>query len=362
MAARYLVGIDLGTTNTACAYVDTERGREIRVFEIPQLVAPGDVHPRPTLPSFVYLAGAHELPAGSLDLPWASGRDFAVGVFARDQGARVPGRLVASAKSWLCHGGVDRTAQNLPWGAPADVPKLSPVEASARVLAHVREAWDASFPAPLAAQDVVLTVPASFDEVARELTLAAARDAGLPDVVLVEEPQAAFYAWLVAREKDWRKRVAAHPLILVVDVGGGTTDLSLVAARASRGELGLERIAVGEHLLLGGDNMDIALARAIEARLVPGGGQLDTQRFHGLVAQCRAAKERLLADATLAEVRVSVPGRGGAVVGGALAATLARADVEATVVDRFFPRVADDARPRRAAGLALREWGLPFAD
>src|SRR3989454_2787543 len=314
--ARYVVGIDLGTTNTACAFVDLSAGRALRVFEVPQLVAPGRVEARPTLPSFLYLAGEHDLAPGSLDLPWARGRSFCVGEFAREQGARVPGRLVASAKSWLCHGGVDRTAAILPWGAATDVARVSPVEASARVLAHVREAWDASLPAPLAEQEIVLTVPASFDEVARELTLEAARLAGLPDLVLLEEPQAAFYAWLLAHEADWRSRVMAHPLVLVVDVGGGTTDFSLIAARTSRGELGLERVAVGDHLLLGGDNMDLALARALEARLLPRGGQLDTQRFHGLVSQCRAAKERLLGDPTLSEVRVSVAGPGGALVRG----------------------------------------------
>jgi len=360
MAARFLVGIDLGTTNTACAYVDTTRGRAIEVFEIPQLVAPGRLESRPTLPSCVYLAGPHELPAGSLDLPWAAGRDFCVGWLAREQGARVAGRLVASAKSWLCHGGVDRTARILPWGGGEDVGRISPVEASARILGHLREAWDATMPAPLAAQDVVLTVPASFDEMGRELTLEAARLAGLPKVVLLEEPQAAFYAWLTAHEADWRERVAAHPLVLVVDIGGGTTDFSLIAAQRSRGELVLARLAVGEHLLLGGDNMDIALARRIEARLLPG-GQLDSQRFHGLVSQCRSAKERLLADDTLAAVRVTVAGRGGGVVGGALAAGLTRTDVLETVLDGFFPLVPADARPRRAATAGLREWGLPFA-
>src|SRR5207247_495698 len=271
------------------------------------------------------------------------------------QGARVPGRLVASSKSWLCHAAVDRTAAILPWGTAPEVAKVSPVEASARTLTHLREAWDASFPAPLAEQDVVLTVPASFDEVARELTLAAGRTARLPDVVRLEEPQAAVYAWLAAHQGDWRARVAAHPLVLVIDVGGGTTDLSLIAARSSRGELGLERVAVGEHLLLGGDNIDLALAREVEARLLPAGGPLDPQRFNGLVGQCRAAKERLLGDPRLGEVRLSVPGRGGAVVGGALAASLTRAEVEAVVLDRFFPRVAADARSRRETGLAPRE-------
>jgi molecular chaperone DnaK (HSP70) len=360
VAARFLVGIDLGTTNTACAYVDTREGRAIRVLDVPQLVAPGRVEPRSTLPSFLYLAGEHELPAGSLDLPWASARDWCVGVLAREQGARVPGRLVASAKSWLCHGGVDRTAAILPWGAPEEVARVSPVEASARTLAHVREAWDATFPEPLADQEVVLTVPASFDEVARELTLEAARVAGLPNPVLLEEPQAAFYAWLVTHERDWRRRVESTPLVLIVDVGGGTSDFSLIAARVSRGELGLERVAVGEHLLLGGDNMDLALARAAEARLVPG-GQLDTARFHGLVSQCRAAKEQLLADPDPTEVRIAVAGRGGSVVGGALATTVTRTEVDGVVLDGFFPAVGAEARPRRAPGLGLREFGLPFA-
>ena len=359
-APRFVVGVDLGTTNTACAWIDTRAGRTIRIFDVPQVVAPGETAPRPTLPSFVYLAGPHDLPPQSLDLPWAAGCDFCVGLLAREQGGRVPGRLVASAKSWLCHGGVDRTAAILPWGAAEGVPRISPVDASARILRHLREAWDASFPEPLAAQDVVLTVPASFDEVARELTLAAARDAGFPDVVLLEEPQAAFYAWLVRHEADWRARVAAHPLVLVVDVGGGTTDLSLIAARASRGELALERVAVGEHLLLGGDNMDIAIARAVEARLSPG-RPLDATRFHALVSRCRAAKEELLADPALVEARIAVPGRGTGVVGGALATTLARAEVEAIVLDGFFAAVPADARPRPSADLAAREWGLPFA-
>jgi molecular chaperone DnaK (HSP70) len=360
MPARYLVGIDLGTTNTACAYVDTREGPRIRAFDVPQLVAPGRVEPRPTLPSFVYLAGAHELPPGSLDLPWATGRDYCVGTFAREQGARVPGRLVSSAKSWLCHGGVDRTAAILPWGAPDEVGRISPVEASARILAHVRDAWLAGFGVPLGEQDVVLTVPASFDEVARELTVEAARDAGLEHVVLLEEPQAAFYAWLAGHERDWRARVREQPLSLVVDVGGGTTDLSLIAARGGRGELSLERVAVGEHLLLGGDNMDIALARASEARLVPG-GQLDTQRFHTLVSQCRGAKETMLADPSVTEVRLTIAGRGGGVVGGTLSDRLTSSEVETTVLDGFFPYVGSDERPRRQTGAGLREWGLPFA-
>src|SRR4029453_18103046 len=208
--------------------------------------------------------------------------------------------------------------------------------------------------------DIVLTVPASFDEVARELTLEAARVAGLPEVILLEEPQAAFYAWLVAHEHDWRTRVGELPLVLVVDVGGGTTDLSLIAARHSRGELALERGAVGEPLLLGGDNMDIALAPPLETRLAPG-AQLDATRFPGLVSQCRGAKEELLATPDRQAIRITLAGRGGGVVGAALHADLTATDVEGLVLDGFFPSVDADARPRRASGTGLREWGLPFA-
>jgi hypothetical protein len=355
--SRYLVGIDLGTTNTACAFVDTQRGRTIEVFQIPQLTGVGRVEAQPTLPSFVYLAGAHELPAGALDLPWAQGRDFGVGVFAREQGARVPGRLVASSKSWLCHGGVDRTAPILPWGAAEDVTRISPVDASARIVRHVREAWDASFPEPLAQQDVVLTVPASFDAVARELTVEAARAAGLEQLVLLEEPQAAFYAWLVQHETAWREAITRHPLVLVIDVGGGTTDLSLMAARHGRGELAIERLAVGDHLLLGGDNMDLALARRVEPQL--GGAALDPQRFHVLVGQCRSVKEAMLADAAVAELPVTVPGRGGRVIGGALTSRVSRELVLDTVVEGFFPRVGGDERPAR--GSTSTELGLPYA-
>ncbi len=201
---RYIVGIDLGTTNCAAAYVDTaEPGRPIVPLAVPQLVSEGAVAERPALPSCLYIAGKHDVAPGALSLPWDTARMYAVGEFARVQGARVAGRLVTSAKSWLCHGGVDREAAILPWAAPEDVPRLSPVEASARYVQHVREAWQQRFPdAPLDAQDIVLTVPASFDEVARELTVEAAAQAGLPRVILLEEPQAAFYAWIHANESD----------------------------------------------------------------------------------------------------------------------------------------------------------------
>jgi molecular chaperone DnaK (HSP70) len=359
MAARYLVGIDLGTTNSACAYVEPQRSRRVRTFDVPQLTGLGRVASQPTLPSFVYLAGRHDVPAGSLYLPWADGRDHCVGLLAREQGARVPGRLVGSAKSWLCHGGVDRTAAILPWGGEVEVDKISPVEASVRILSHLVEAWAHGMGVPLGEQDIVLTVPASFDAVARQLTLQAAREAGLGEVVLIEEPQAAFYAWLARHEDDWRARIAEHPLVLVVDVGGGTTDFSLIAATHGRSEVGVERLAVGDHLLLGGDNMDIALARHVESEV--GAGQLDAGRFHGLVGQCRAAKEDILADETVREVAVIVPGRGGRVVGGALSGRVTRELVLRTVLDGFFPAV-DAVGPAPERGRAgMREFGLPYA-
>jgi molecular chaperone DnaK (HSP70) len=356
---RYIVGIDLGTTNSALAYVDaSDAQRTVHQFLVPQVVAEGMVAERPTLPSFLYLGGEHDVAPGSLALPWDRTRTYAVGEFARVQGARVPGHLISSAKSWLCHGGVDREAAILPWGAPPDVPKLSPVDASARYLLHFREVWKQRFPHdPLEAQEIILTVPASFDEVARELTVEAAHGAGLPNVILLEEPQAAFYAW-VHQHETALDRLADVNLILVIDIGGGTTDFSLIAARHKDGRLSLERLAVGEHLLLGGDNIDVALARQLEPRL---GGRLDSQRWQALTNLCRSAKETLLGPEPPTEVPIRIVGRGRAVVGGVLSATLERDEVERLVLDGFFPLTPADAVPRRAARVGLQEWGLPFA-
>jgi molecular chaperone DnaK (HSP70) len=358
---RFVVGIDLGTTNSALAYVDPADGElRVRRFEVPQLVREGTLDARHTLPSFLYVAGEHDVAPGGLALPWDEDRGYAVGEFARRQGARVPGRLVSSAKSWLCHGGVDREEAILPWGADDSVSRLSPVEASARYLQHLREAWEQSFPAaPLAQQDVVLTVPASFDEVARELTVAAAERAGLSHAVLVEEPLAAFYAWLHQNEDSWEASLAPLRLVVVIDVGGGTTDFTLVSVREVGGRVALERLAVGDHLLLGGDNFDVALARALEPRL---GVQLDSQRWHALASQCCAVKEQLLGAEAPAEAAVRVVGRGRSVVGSAVTGTLARDEVQRLVVDGFFPIVDAQALPRRDTRVALQEWGLPFAD
>ena len=308
---------------------------------------PGDVQP--------------ELPQGALSLPWdRTDPAPAVGAFARDQGARVPGRHVASAKSWLCHPSVDRTARILPWGAPPEVARLSPVEASARILAHLRSAWDAAHrEAPLAEQDLVVTVPASFDEGARALTLRAAAEAGLTHLVLLEEPQAAFYDWTRVHRTSLSEELEGVRLIFVCDIGGGTTDFTLVVADARSETPALRRVAVGDHLLLGGDNMDIALARSVEARL---SARLGAGQWGALVQACRVAKERLLSSDAPEELSVSIPGAGSRLVGGALSASLRRDEARALLLDGFLPEVPRDAAPARAVRAAgLAELGLPYA-
>jgi molecular chaperone DnaK (HSP70) len=358
---RYIVGIDLGTTNSALAYADsTDPERRVHAFAVPQLVSEATVAERDALPSFLYVGGEHDIAPGSLALPWAPERSYAVGEFARMQGARIPGRLVSSAKSWLCHGGVDREAPILPWGGPPEVAKLSPVEAASRYLSHFREAWAQRFPAfPLEEQEIILTVPASFDEVARELTVEAAKQAGLERVILLEEPQAAFYAWIHQHEQTWADELGGIRLVLVIDIGGGTTDFSLIAVRHRDDRLGFERLAVGDHLLLGGDNIDVALARVLEPRL---GTKLDSQRWHALASLCRGAKEALLDSDAPEDVSLHLVGRGRAVVGGALTSTLTRAEVEDLVLSGFFPLTTPDLLPRRTARAGLQEWGLPFAN
>lgn len=426
--ARYVVGIDLGTTNTVVAAADTWASAErpgpapsrrpseadssaiagaditreddddddrppprprIDVFALPQLVAPGEVEARQQLPSFRYHPAPGELTEADarLELP---GLDLQTdlhpsepadqtanqpnkqnaaphplpaidGVLAQRLGGRVPGRLIASAKSWLCHAGVDREAAILPWGAPDEVPKISPVSASAGYLAHVRAAWDAAHPGhPLHEQSVVLTVPASFDEAARSLTLEAARRAGLPRLRLLEEPQAAFYDWLDRHSDDLESAIGQARLLLVLDAGGGTTDLTLIRAELAPSGPRLSRIAVGDHLLLGGDNMDHALARLCEPVLAGGSDKrLPAGRFAQLLQQCREAKQTLLAEQAPDEVRVTLLGSGSSVVGGRRSTTLTRAQAEQVLVDGFLPTVTLDARPEKRRG-GLLAFGLPF--
>jgi molecular chaperone DnaK (HSP70) len=360
MSARYILGIDLGTTHTALAFADaTDPSSRIEVFRVPQLVSLGALEDKPLLPSFLYFANASER---ALALPWDKKRTFAVGELARARGADSPARVVASAKSWLCHPTLDRRTGILPLGAPDDVEKISPVEVSWRFLEHLSEAWDAEHPdAPFVAQDVVITVPASFDAGARELTVEAALAAGIDSLTLLEEPQAALYAWIDARGDAWRRDLRAGDVVLVVDVGGGTTDFSAIAAVEKDGSLELERVAVGDHILLGGDNMDLALAYLAKKKLEDGGKSVDRWQTSALVHACRAAKERLLGNDAAASVPVAIAGRGSSIVGGSLRVDLTRDEVASTITDGFFPVVASSARPAVRARTALTEVGLPYA-
>lgn len=367
MSARFVVGIDLGTTHTVVGFVDlAQRGvaasAPIQVFAVEQLVAPGQVSARPLLPSFRYHPADGELTpedlafsALALELP-----PGVVGTLAQNLGAKVPGRLIASAKSWLSHGAVDRAAPILPWGAGESVPTISPVAASASYLAHVRARWNAAHPAhPLEEQELVLTVPASFDDAARAFTLEAAKRAGLPRLRLLEEPQAAFYDYLNRHQATLESELSDVKLALVVDVGGGTTDLTLIHVELRESGPRLTRIAVGDHLMLGGDNMDLTLARASEAALSQG-ERLPVARFAQLVEQCRGAKESLLGTHAPEQVNVSVLGGGSKLIGGTRTTTLSRERVHELVVDGFMPRVAIDAKPETRR-IGLVEFGLPYA-
>lgn len=362
---RFVVGIDLGTTNSAVAATPASGAAPIEIFPVAQLVAPGEPAALPLLPSSVYLPAEGELPPGATRLPWGEEPPYVVGELAKRQGAKVPGRLVASAKSWLSFAGVDRTAPILPWGAPEEVPKISPVTASARILGQIRAAWDAAHPGtPLAEQEVILTVPASFDEAARELTVAAAKEAGLPRIRLLEEPQAAFYDFLHQHPGDLTASLAGARLVLVVDVGGGTTDLTLVRVDARpEGPPVLTRVAVGEHLMLGGDNMDAALARHVEAKLEGATGKLDAAQWSALVQACRLAKEGLLADPARAqlEATVTLVSRGARLIGGARSYRLGKGEAEAILLDGFFPKTRPDEVPSRTRRVAFTELGLPYA-
>jgi Hsp70 protein len=369
--ARYSVGIDLGTTNCAIARADHDvdaAAGPIDVLSVAQLVEPGEVADRTLLPSFAYIVGEFDFPAGSLRLPWNDGDKppQIVGELARKRGAETPMRLVASAKSWLSYAGANRTAPILPWGAPDEVVKVSPVTASSLYLQHLRRAWDARVAAgdptlTLEHQDVFLTVPASFDEAARELTLRAAQDAGLSRVTLLEEPQAACYAWIDSAGDAWRRRLRKGDLVLVCDVGGGTTDFSLILVNEREGDLSLERVAIGDHILLGGDNMDLALARLVQQRLEQDGHRIDTWQMQTLWHQCRIAKETLFAHSDRDEHPVTVLGKGSRVIGGTIRSTLRREDLARVLLDGFFPVVAASEMPARRRAGGLQELGLPYA-
>lgn len=365
-APLFSIGIDLGTTHCALAYVDigASDGEKTSygVLDIPQLSAPGAVESLPLLPSFLYLPHEAELAEGDLSLPWSSTQDFAVGELARSRGALTPIRLVSSAKSWLCHPGVDRRAGILPFDAPPEVARISPLAASTRYLAHLRQAWDQAHPeAPFDQQDVTVTIPASFDPAARELTAEAARAAGYQNLTLLEEPQAALYNWIQGSGGGWRKQVKPGDIILVVDVGGGTSDFSLIAVLEREGQLELHRVAVGDHILLGGDNMDLTLAHVVARKLAADGKTLDPWQMRALTYACRSAKENLLSDAALEVQSIVVPSRGSKLIGGAIRTELTQAEVRATILEGFFPQVDAATRPASRTRGGLTQLGLPYA-
>lgn len=361
--AKFSVGIDLGTTHCVLSYIDTSNeDARVEVMPIPQLTAPGTVETRSQLGSFLYQPHEHEMNPASRVLPWSSEPTALVGAIARNLGSKTPIRLIASAKSWLCHGGVNRRDAFLPAGSPEEVEKVSPLRATELYLEHLKQAWDHVNPQhPLADQDVTITVPASFDPAARDLTAEAARNVGFVHLTLLEEPQAALYNWIDNSNDKWRDEVSVGDIVLVVDIGGGTTDLSLVEVTEDDGNLTLNRIAVGEHILLGGDNMDLALAYRLKMKLAQDGKELQPWQVQAMTHACRDAKEALLNDSELQSVPIVVPSRGSKLLGATLKTELTQQEVQQTLVDGFFPKVAVSEHPVQRNRGALTQMGLPYA-
>jgi molecular chaperone DnaK (HSP70) len=365
----YIVGIDLGTTNTILAYTpiahDPRTAPEIKVLEVPQLIGPGEVAARTSLPSFIFQPSEHDMPLSDRALPWAEEVSQVVGEYARNKGSEQPQRLISSAKSWLCNAMVDRNEAILPWQAADEIEKLSPVQASAAFLTHLRMAWNHIMATEnedlaLEHQEVFLTVPASFDAVARELTVQAAETAQLPHVTLLEEPQSAFYAWIHSSGESWREAVKPGDLVLVCDLGGGTSDFSLIRVSDDSGDLALERIAVGDHLLVGGDNMDLALAYAVSQQMAQRKNKLDTWQMRMLWHACRSAKENLLADSSKESIPVSILGRGSGLIGGTIRTDMQRALMEQVIISGFFPECEREGRPMAVSRTGIRETGLVY--
>ncbi|WP_045481763.1 Hsp70 family protein [Vibrio owensii] len=360
---KFSVGIDLGTTHCVMSFVDThDEDARVEVMPIPQLTAPGTVETRSQLGSFLYQPHEHEMNPQSRVLPWSSEPKALVGAIARNLGSKTPIRLVASAKSWLCHAGVNRRDAFLPAGSPEEVEKVSPLRATELYLEHLKDAWNHTNPNHnLADQDVTITVPASFDPAARDLTAEAARNVGFVHLTLLEEPQAALYNWIDNSDDKWRDEVEVGDIVLVVDIGGGTTDLSLVEVTEDDGNLTLNRIAVGEHILLGGDNMDLALAYRLKMKLAQEGKELQPWQVQAMTHACRDAKEALLNDSELQSVPIVVPSRGSKLLGATLKTELTQEEVQQTLVDGFFPQVAITDHPVQRNRGALTQMGLPYA-
>ena len=366
----YIIGIDLGTTNSVVAFTminPAQQGHnQINIFKIPQFVSSGVIEHLEIIPSFIYIPGEHDNPSDMKTLPWAADSQVIIGKYARDRGAEIPQRLISSAKSWLCNTLIDRNKPLLPWGSPENVLKMSPVEASAGILRHIRDAWNHLMAADderlrIEKQEIFLTVPASFDAIARELTFKAAEIAGLSNITLLEEPQAAFYSWIESSNDQWRKKIHKGDLVLVCDVGGGTSDFSLIQVSEDDGELVLERIAVGDHLLIGGDNMDLAIAYYAAQKLSESGIRLDPWQMRMLVHSSMNAKEKLLSHQDLiTEYPVTVLGRGSSLIGGTIKTLLSQSEIENLVVNGFFPECDLASTPQQTQKLGLKETGLSY--
>lgn len=362
----YVIGIDLGTTNNTLAYILPEDEKsEVHQFPIPQLTSAGIITEELSLPSFIYFPLQEELDKDAAVLPWDKKREYCIGIYARDRGGEAPNRLIHSAKSWLCHQSVDRKIKNLPYSAQAnETPRMSPLEACTAYLEYLKEAWDYKMgkKAPFDKQEIFITVPASFDPGARQLVQEAAELAGYPaDVILLEEPLAAFYSWLQKHSEDWRNHLKIGDTVLVVDIGGGTTDFSTISVKEEDGNLMLERKAVGSHLLLGGDNIDLSLAYLAKDKLEEKGQTVDDWQLGSLVHSCRREKEKVFSDPGLKHIEVAIVGRGSKLIGGTLKVKIAREEVFSVLQNGFFPIVKASEQATSDQRIGLRQTGLPFA-
>ena len=365
MQQRFSLGIDLGTSNSAVALSEVDND-QTNIIDVTQVLGPNQIGEKPTLPSALYIPHPDEFPEGAFPLPWPSDPRSIIGLFARDHGALVPDRLVTSAKSWLSNPHIDPRQRSLPWKSEISEEKLSAFDCSRSYLDHMRESFlfavrNQGKDFDLADGQVVLTIPASFDDIARNLTAEAAEAAGLGKVVLLEEPLAAFYAWTAQAGKDWRAHVRPGDIVLVCDVGGGTADFSLIAISEKDGELDLNRISVGEHILLGGDNMDLALAYALRAKLEADDKSITDMQFLSLTHSAGKAKVAMLEDESMNEFPIAVPTRGSSLLGNTLSTTLDRQTVEQIVLNGFFATTNVDDLPQKARRTGLQEFGLPYA-
>ena len=358
---KYIIGIDLGTTNCTMAYSHVEGNDPVEQFAIPQIISAGCEGENSLLPSYIYYPLAEEIQSKQIGISWDSDRTYCVGAFAQSRGSEVPGHLVASAKSWLCHSGVDRRTGLLPSHADESISKISPVEACSLLLNHLREAWDQKLSVPFVEQTILITVPASFDPAARQLVIEAAAAANYPDIVLLEEPQAAFYAWLQRQSDGWRKQLKVGDCILVVDIGGGTTDFSLIGVSDANGDLSLERLAVGSHLLIGGDNIDLSLAYVMKGKFEDQGHAIDDWQLQSLIHSCRAAKEVLMSKSPPNHVDIQVMGRGSRLIGGSLKAKLELNEALELILNGFAPLVPANECPAIERRSGLQQVGLPYA-